>query len=359
MRIVVADNGPGIPAASARARVRAVLHDQADRRRHGRRPGGEPRHRRGARRDAHGALSGGRRRGIHDRAAGGDRATVAVEQAPHRGPARANERSSWSTTRRRFGKRWPRSSPAPDIACRTAVSGREALARMAEEHHDVILSDLRMPDLDGRALYAEIERRWPGRARRVVFVTGDTLTAALAEFVAASGRPVIEKPFLPSEVQSSGRGTPHRRRDRGSRLTGRSPFRRRLGRTNETRRATGEIPLRHCISRFLSSPNGGLWKCRNRYEPAVRPHGVATGRRRDDRDDDVGSGGAAREARGRRCAEERARARPRGRRPRRARGNHAQRAPARSLLRTLLSADGTHAVDCSRLARRRYRHTAS
>ncbi|MFO1323432.1 MAG: PAS domain S-box protein [Burkholderiales bacterium] len=83
----------------------------------------------------------------------------------------------------------------------TADSGREALARMSAEHHDVILSDLRMPDLDGRALYAEIERRWPGRTRHVVFVTGDTLTAALAEFVASSGRPVIEKPFLPSEVR--------------------------------------------------------------------------------------------------------------------------------------------------------------
>jgi hypothetical protein len=35
----------------------------------------------------------------------------------------------------------------------------------------------------------------------VVFVTGDTLTTALREFVDESGRPVIEKPFLPSEVR--------------------------------------------------------------------------------------------------------------------------------------------------------------
>ena len=43
----------------------------------------------------------------------------------------------------------------------TAASGREALERMAVEHYDVILTDVRMPDLDGRALYREIERRWP------------------------------------------------------------------------------------------------------------------------------------------------------------------------------------------------------
>ncbi len=83
----------------------------------------------------------------------------------------------------------------------TASSGREALERMAAEHYDVILTDIRMPDLDGRALYREIERRWPGQSGRVVFVTGDTLASALREFVSESGRPVIEKPFLPSEVR--------------------------------------------------------------------------------------------------------------------------------------------------------------
>ena len=83
----------------------------------------------------------------------------------------------------------------------TATSGHDALQRMASEHFDAILTDIRMPDLDGRALFQEIEKRWPGRANRVVFVTGDTLASALREFVSSSGRPVIEKPFLPSEVR--------------------------------------------------------------------------------------------------------------------------------------------------------------
>ena len=43
--------------------------------------------------------------------------------------------------------------------------------------------------------------RWPGQAERVVFVTGDTLASALREFVSESGRPVIEKPFLPNDVR--------------------------------------------------------------------------------------------------------------------------------------------------------------
>jgi len=81
------------------------------------------------------------------------------------------------------------------------ASGREALERLAGEHFDAIITDIRMPDIDGRALYQEIARRWPERTRRVVFVTGDTLASALREFVNGSGRPVIEKPFMPSEVR--------------------------------------------------------------------------------------------------------------------------------------------------------------
>ena len=83
----------------------------------------------------------------------------------------------------------------------SVASGREALERMAREHFDVILTDIRMPDIDGRALYQEIERRWPAQAARVVFVTGDTLASSLREYVFDSGRPVIEKPFLPGEVR--------------------------------------------------------------------------------------------------------------------------------------------------------------
>lgn len=83
----------------------------------------------------------------------------------------------------------------------TASCGRDALERMAAERFDVIVTDIRMPDLDGRALFQEIVRRWPEKASRIVFVTGDTLASALREFVSGSGRPVIEKPFTPGEVR--------------------------------------------------------------------------------------------------------------------------------------------------------------
>ena len=41
----------------------------------------------------------------------------------------------------------------------------------------------------------------PERAAHVVFVSGDTLASTLRVFAAESGCPVIEKPFLPSDVR--------------------------------------------------------------------------------------------------------------------------------------------------------------
>ena len=144
----------------------------------------------------------------------------------------------------------------------TASSGREALERMAAEHYDVILTDIRMPDLDGRALYQEIERRWPGQAGRVVFVTGDTLASALREFVSESGRPG-DREAIPAERSSSRRRragdgtarqrlpiernclcrTGHSRAEPGTR--GRSGACRRRVKQTKPNWLRGEMPLPH------------------------------------------------------------------------------------------------------------------
>jgi two-component system NtrC family sensor kinase len=81
------------------------------------------------------------------------------------------------------------------------ASGRDALLRMHARDYDVIVSDIRMPDMDGIALYAEIKRRWPQRIGRVVLVTGDTLSPSLREFAQSGPCLVIEKPFSPSDVR--------------------------------------------------------------------------------------------------------------------------------------------------------------
>ena len=54
-----------------------------------------------------------------------------------------------------------------------AASGDEALDLLAERNYDVILSDFRMPDMDGDELYQHIGRRWPHLAPRVILATAD------------------------------------------------------------------------------------------------------------------------------------------------------------------------------------------
>lgn len=81
-----------------------------------------------------------------------------------------------------------------------ALSGRDALARLAGRPVDLIISDLRMPDMDGAALYREIATQAPELAERMVFVTGDTLAADMTGFLSEIGARVIEKPLDPGAI---------------------------------------------------------------------------------------------------------------------------------------------------------------
>lgn len=84
-----------------------------------------------------------------------------------------------------------------------AHSGGQALEMIDGRVFDLILSDLRMPDLDGPAMFAELTRKRPELARRVAFITGDTLSARVRDFLETVGRPCIEKPVTPREVRST------------------------------------------------------------------------------------------------------------------------------------------------------------
>ena len=82
-----------------------------------------------------------------------------------------------------------------------AASGREALERLETHAADLIVSDLRMPDLDGPNLHGELTRHKPELADRMLFITGDTLALDLAEFLDATELPVLEKPLDPYELR--------------------------------------------------------------------------------------------------------------------------------------------------------------
>jgi PAS domain S-box-containing protein len=83
-----------------------------------------------------------------------------------------------------------------------AGSGAEALRLIEREDFDVVLSDVRMPHLDGPALYGILRERKPDLADRLAFVTGDTMSPKARRFLESTDRPYIKKPINPQEVRA-------------------------------------------------------------------------------------------------------------------------------------------------------------
>jgi len=77
----------------------------------------------------------------------------------------------------------------------TAAGGREALEVLARVPVDVLVLDVRMPDVSGPDLWAQINQTNPALARRTVFCTGDVIGAETHDLIAATGCPSVSKPF--------------------------------------------------------------------------------------------------------------------------------------------------------------------
>jgi PAS domain S-box-containing protein len=82
-----------------------------------------------------------------------------------------------------------------------APDGQRALERVLAADYDLILSDLRMPVLDGPGLHRALRQRRPAMIERLAFITGDTLSADIQSFLVESRAPCLEKPFLPEDVR--------------------------------------------------------------------------------------------------------------------------------------------------------------
>jgi CheY-like chemotaxis protein len=76
----------------------------------------------------------------------------------------------------------------------TARNGRDALTQLQAQAYDVIVCDLRMPELDGPAFYTLLTRQYPALRQRVIFLTGDAGSEASRTFLTQCGRPWLRKP---------------------------------------------------------------------------------------------------------------------------------------------------------------------
>jgi len=90
-------------------------------------------------------------------------------------------------------------------------SGREALRLLqAGCGFDVVLSDLRMPNLDGPGLYRALQSSNPALLARLAFITGDSLSPQLRRFLESTDRPCIEKPLTPDDIRRLVRAPQHK-----------------------------------------------------------------------------------------------------------------------------------------------------
>ena len=81
------------------------------------------------------------------------------------------------------------------------ANGRLALDQLRERAYDLILSDWRMPELDGPGLYQALAQQYPHLQQRFVVLTGNTLSPETLAFSAQHGVPQLTKPFTASEVR--------------------------------------------------------------------------------------------------------------------------------------------------------------
>jgi CheY-like chemotaxis protein len=70
-----------------------------------------------------------------------------------------------------------------------------ALELLQKQPFDLILSDIRMPEMDGRQFYAAVRQQHPALAHRILFLTGDTVNEETRAFLKSVGNHHLGKPF--------------------------------------------------------------------------------------------------------------------------------------------------------------------
>jgi len=77
----------------------------------------------------------------------------------------------------------------------TAQHGREGLRCAEAADYDLVISDIRMPEMNGPEFFLCLQRSRPALAQRFIFITGHAGQKEQGEEIARSGVPVVAKPF--------------------------------------------------------------------------------------------------------------------------------------------------------------------
>jgi CheY-like chemotaxis protein len=72
---------------------------------------------------------------------------------------------------------------------------RTALERIRTFVYDLILCDLRMPEMDGPTFYREMQAHHPELVGSIVFMTAHARDDEYAAFIRDFGAPLLDRPF--------------------------------------------------------------------------------------------------------------------------------------------------------------------
>ncbi|MFE4104815.1 response regulator [Almyronema epifaneia] len=84
----------------------------------------------------------------------------------------------------------------------TATSGKAGLSLAIAESPDAILLDVMMPDMDGLATLAALQKNAKTRSIPVIFLTAKAQSADRRRLYGAGAKGVITKPFDPTTLAS-------------------------------------------------------------------------------------------------------------------------------------------------------------
>ena len=82
----------------------------------------------------------------------------------------------------------------------TLSNAGKGLQKTSEVEYSVILCDIRMPKLNGLELHRQLSKNYPRLAKRIVFITGDTISSKTRMFIEQEGVLCLTKPFELDEL---------------------------------------------------------------------------------------------------------------------------------------------------------------
>jgi two-component system NtrC family sensor kinase len=85
----------------------------------------------------------------------------------------------------------------------SATNGEKALEAMHRLKFDVIVSDWKMPGMNGIQLYEHLLRHDPESAARMLFMTGDVINSTFEDFLRRNAKSYLTKPFAIEEFREA------------------------------------------------------------------------------------------------------------------------------------------------------------